>query len=490
MVKMPRRSLDTVLDLVAAVAWTANRSDPTRCSMRAFNAARATSPHPDAPTANAIHLDFNKDARVAVSWAEILQLAFRTRDEREPVLRAAYRSREQDWLDVRHLFFALNQVARMLGQTTLVEREYVEGRERMIRRQRRRDPDSEIAELLPSAGQIERIAEAQREIDGADPAISGWGYALRLAGLEPRSARLAPVRRADPRRLSVAQAAAIFAALNGVLPSKPSLIQFAEHAGLPLTGIDQRRWTLVLDDADTLVAADGLPQPPRPKPNGRRVLRFRVPANPLDTRDLLITREQAIEALRRWDRESAGRTRSRREYLSWQVGSPAPAPSTIQRHFGSFSALVTEAITLNTAGAEPLTPTDPGGLKFAPGILTELATIATAEVQQRSTTPKETAPYRGPRPWLSHLIEAGLLSTAEALHADLRGVRYTATFNAPGDITVAGHPPVPTPGAAAELINGSKSNGWSFWRVQRGERDVTLSELRERYTADTTADAA
>lgn len=61
-----------------------------------------------------------------------------------------------------------------------------------------------------------------------------------------------------------------------------------------------------------------------------------------------------------------------------------------------------------------------------------------------------------------------------------RGVRHTATFNADGDITVAGHPePQPTVSHAKGLVTGHKSGGWQF-TVERDGRSVALSVLRVR----------
>lgn len=92
--------------------------------MRQFNAARAGSPFPEAPTANAIHLAANKRASVRVSWTRLVELAFTDPADREPVLRSAQRTEVQDWLTVRHLFYALNRVARFLDTPTLIPAEY------------------------------------------------------------------------------------------------------------------------------------------------------------------------------------------------------------------------------------------------------------------------------------------------------------------------------------------------------------------------------
>lgn len=84
-----------------------------------------------------------------------------------------------------------------------------------------------------------------------------------------------------------------------------------------------------------------------------------------------------------------------------------------------------------------------------------------------------------PRPWLSHLIAAGLLSVNETLVAVHRGERHTATVNADGDITVAGHPePQPTVSQAKEVVTGHKSGGWQFWTVTRDRGPVRLRDVR------------
>jgi hypothetical protein len=77
------------------------------------------------------------------------------------------------------------------------------------------------------------------------------------------------------------------------------------------------------------------------------------------------------------------------------------------------------------------------------------------------------------------VIAAGLLSIDEPLLADHGGSRHTATFNADGDITVAGHPePVATLNQAAALVTTSKIGGWRFWKVIRDDKHIPLDELR------------
>jgi hypothetical protein len=482
-------SLETLLDTVAAVARSVSPSDPVACSMRTFNDGRASSPFPDAPTANAIHLAINKADRAHMSWREIVELALAAPTDRMPVLRAADRVEREPWLTRRHVFYALNRVAQFLQVETLVPREYREGRDALIRRERRRNPDRDVAGMLPTEGQIERIARDEREQARQAPAgISDWDFALLLAGLAVRAERpaVAP-RRAESRRLPAAHGAAIYGAVNPALPSYPTLMQFAAETGFPLATKPSGPWSAVLDAAAKLLRDAGLPVPGRPRPLGRGgVLRFRVPTDPLGFEDIEpeVTHEQAIEALRAWDREQPGRDRSQRQYMSWQRGTEHPGLSTLQRH-GAFSKLRTEALRLNRAGASPLCPPrSQQALAVTGELLRALAAGPTREVERRPDTGERKGVYRGPRPWLSHLIAAGLVSVHEPLIAEHRGERFTATFNADGDITVNGHPqPAPTPSEAKDLVTRYKSGGWKFWTVIRDGRSVPLAELRDRLAA-------
>jgi hypothetical protein len=305
---------------------------------------------------------------------------------------------------------------------------------------------------------------------------------------------LTPRRRAQSRRLPAVHGAAIFGAINPTLPSAPTPYQFAAEADLKLATKPAGPWSAVLDQAADLLRRAGLPAPARPRPLGRGgVLRFHVPAEPLSFEDIepVLTREQAVEALRAWDREQPGRDRGQRQYQAWQLGTEHPALSTLQRT-GSFSELRSEAIRLNRAGAPALCPPAAGDTAtISPDTLRALARATTREVERRPDSGERTGVYRGPRPWLSHLIAAGLVSVDEPLVAEHRGQRYTATFNTDGDITVDGHPePVPTPSEAKDLVTGYKSGGWKFWAVIRDGHAVSLAELRARIVAPATERAA
>lgn len=482
---MASSSLDTMLDMVAVIAPLGDAAEPRRCSMRQFNQARAGSPFPDAPTANAIHLAFNKGASSKVSWQRIVELAFERPTDREPVLRAVHRTAEQPWLTRRHLFYALNRVAQALRTETLTPAEYRQEREAVIRRERRRDPGSQIAELLPTDGQIERIAVNERRQRGAGDELSDWDFALLLAGLTVRTERPArPRYRAPSRRLPAAHGAAIYGAINPTLPSAATLSQFAAEAGLQLATQPAGGWTKVLAAAAELLRDAGLPAPGRPKPLGRGgVLRFAVPAEPLGFDDLepALTRDQAVEVLRLWDREQSGRRRGEREYQAWTAGTEHPSLHTLQT-VAAFSELRTEALRLNSAGAPPRCPLPSHDTAaVSADTLRAIAAAPTREIERAPQRGERKAVYRGPRPWLSHLIAAGLLSVDEQLVAVHRGTRHTATFNDDGDITVTGHPdPQPTVSHAKDLVTGHKSGGWQFWTVERDGQPVALSELRAR----------
>ena len=477
------RSVDSMLDLVAAITALARPADPTRCSMRAFNDARGGSPFPDAPTANAIHLAFNKHTTGGRSWRQIVELAFAAPADRIGVLRAGTRVDQQPWVTRRHLFFALNRVARSLDVPTLIPREYETARAALIREARHRDADSELAELLPTEGQIERIARLEREQAGDQrPWMSDWDYALEIAGLTARAERVPARRRVESRRLPLAHGAAIFGAVNSVLPSAAALNEFAAATAIKLQAKPAGGWPEVLAVAETLLRDAGLPVPERPRPVGRAGRpALVVPADPLDFAAVeeALTHEQAVEVLRVWDREQPGRGRTQRQSAAWQVGSQHPALATLQR-VAPFSELRAEALKLNTAGAAPLCAlADRETAGVTPALLRAIA-AGPARTIGRAPAAKDRPVFRGPRPWLSHLIAAGLVSVDEQLVAEHAGKRYTATFNADGDITVTGRSePVATLNQAVALVTDSKLGGWQFWTVRRAGLSVPLSELRD-----------
>jgi hypothetical protein len=192
----------------------------------------------------------------------------------------------------------------------------------------------------------------------------------------------------------------------------------------------------------------------------------------------VLTREQAIEALRAWDRAQPGRGRTQRQYIAWQVGSEHPALATLQR-VARFSELRAAALKLNATNASTLCPPpDRATAGATPSMLRAIA-AGPARTLSRAVARPGRSVFRGPRPWLSHVIAAGLLSTDERLVADHCGTRHTASFNADGDITVAGHPePVATLNQAAALVTTSKIGGWRFWNVIRDDKYVPLDEFR------------
>jgi hypothetical protein len=186
----------------------------------------------------------------------------------------------------------------------------------------------------------------------------------------------------SPRRPAAAHVAALYGAINPTLPSRDSLRRFAAETDLTVAH-HPGAWTDVLDAAASLLTDAGLPVPPRPRALGRGVTRqIVVPARPgtLGGAHPETTRDEAIQALREWDRQQAGRARTLRQYQAWQRGKPYPALNTIQRH-GSFSELKTEAIRLNSSGTPGLPPLRrPVTLTVTPDLLCAVAAGPTRTV--------------------------------------------------------------------------------------------------------------
>jgi hypothetical protein len=230
----------------------------------------------------------------------------------------------------------------------------------------------------------------------------------------------------------------------------------------------------VLDGAEALLRAAGLPVPDWPRPVGRAGRPALIaPAGPLHFAEVdeLLTHEQAVEVLRAWDREQPGRGRTQRQYVAWQVGSEHPALATVQR-VAAFSELRAEALRLNAAGGPPRCPLpdsetaavgDRGRpdahARSGPGAVgvPRAAAVAVARDRRWATVGRRAARRRARR---------------HPLHRDVQ--RH-------GDITVTGHPgPAATLNQAVALVTTTKTGGWQFWSVIRDGNPVPLAELRDQ----------
>ncbi|HLH64363.1 MAG TPA: hypothetical protein VKV27_01560 [Solirubrobacteraceae bacterium] len=384
-----------LLALVAAVvrAVAADPADretaPGRVSMSAFNRLRAhvdrargitDADHPErTPTAEAIHLRFNKDAGRKVSWREIVGGALRE----DPTMWLAALGREPEQLvPPEVVVYALRRVASALGVSVLGREAYRERRAALIATDR---------ELFGEDGLLEQTLPTVNQIEGqygfADACqMAGLGGARAMLTVEAAAARRASPPPPQPVGLPAPVAMALYAALNDKWPSRDTLRAFAAASGFTLASVKGLDWEAAMAEAGEMLQAEGVTAPElvRAKPNGRgRRLTFRAPVEmppgaprrterrPRNHQSLsegltgteierlrrgdpalwAARHELYLIALRVWlDGLSARDRRSRLAYIAWRRGTAWPAPNGFDRDdHGGFTALRDEASRLNAA---------------------------------------------------------------------------------------------------------------------------------------------
>lgn len=382
-------------DVVADVIRYVSPGRPEAVTQRAFDRSRAAAGHPQAPSARAICMRLGSKG-ASMSWARLRRHALADDLHKD---RSYSKHRGQDIgpeMDVRHLVFALKWAAREAEQASLTPDDYEDTRRELLRRDRRmgryRDHDSLLPGLLPSKGQIERIArdhdvQQRRELakaqaseqaagDAADsaedqvseqgvednepaepspPKAAPWDLALALAGLEPRTT-LAPrpnTRPApDPKslRLDIEVAIHHFIESNDSMPSEKSLQDFARLVGTAVA-TRSKPWADHLDDARAYRAQLGLDSPSEnPKPLGHAVRReVKVPeggipgAPPSRKGRRRYSEEDCLNAVERFDREAPpSEPRTRPRYARFSVEHGTVPPNNF-RHYGGFTALMKKA---------------------------------------------------------------------------------------------------------------------------------------------------
>lgn len=373
---------ETLLDLIAAVArWVAaSDSAPVtaaeRVSMPAFNRARAVvdrergiveaNDRERTPTAEAIHLRFNKHATRRVKWAEIVAASLR--EERTMWLAALPRALHEP-VAVEVVAYALQRVALKRDTKVLSMEQYRQTRELLIAEDNQRWGEN---------GLLEQALPTVNQIDGQ----YGFGEALTLVGLRGVDPKQKPPPQhpppPQPAGLPVADAMALYAAVNGCWASRTTLRAFARASGFSLEDTKGIDWDIVLADARVLLTNEGesAPEAGRAKPQGRgKRLTVTFPVNgvpgarpyaprhaqtgrprqrfsrvPLDRE--AVRRELCIIALRVWLRGLRSREkRTQTAYLAWRRGTKWPPPSAFTR-FGGFTALKDEAAAVNRRYAQ------------------------------------------------------------------------------------------------------------------------------------------
>ena len=106
----------------------------------------------------------------------------------------------------------------------------------------------------------------------------------------------------------------------------------------------------------------------------------------------------------------------------------------------------------------------------------------------RAATPRQSR--RARRLTVVDLLRSGVLRPNERLVGVCRGRTFYAHPTPEGVLAVDGLGDAMSLGAAAQLCGASpKSNGWSFWHVERGEACVAMSSLRSTAVAADLSDA-
>lgn len=312
----------TLLDVVAAVARTADPDEPAEITQRDYDAARERAGYPAAPTAK------QTAARFRMPWPELVRFALAPMASPEIALGRQLGERNEDWLDEAAVRAALKTVALRLGKKTLLPADYLAERERMLA-DARRHYRHQAEPLLPSEGQIVRIA-------------GSWDEALQIAGLAPRPT----VGRAHP---GVPIVAALELALEayGCLLTFRELARFAQANGFSLakkTG----RWTDYLAElrAERTDWGKWTPAgypPAEVRPDYAKPIRLPASFEAVRRRRYRWTKDECVAALARLLAELGNERLTQRLYLQKRRADPDLPPLTSLQRQGGFGELVAEA---------------------------------------------------------------------------------------------------------------------------------------------------
>lgn len=313
--------------LVRVIAEFVAPDEPTLVTQAAWDAGRTPSGHPGAPSARAICARLADRDGKPFPWRELLELVF---DDSLDMERSHARRRgeaESDGFTDAHVYYALRRVARELDTTTLVPDQYGRTREDLLAGDRRRQCGGLLRELMPTVGQIERVA-------------GGWDRALELAELEPRP-ELSGSRPA-PGMPTVAALELYAEATDGWFCNRTVLQQFARDRDFGLAAQEPgTSWSDHIAEATARREARGEPikgmAPPGVRPScagigdggqKRRAQAIRPPG--------FWTLERCLDAIRRFLAElSSGVNPTQKRYLAWSNGrEDASAPAAFAQYGG------------------------------------------------------------------------------------------------------------------------------------------------------------
>jgi hypothetical protein len=143
--------------LVKEAALKTRPERPAKLSTRQFNEARAGLGQPSAPSAKWIA------ERLGASWPELVKVAINEARDATMTDSAARRTPAEKWLDIRHLYFALNFVAKKRGEQSFTDACYDTTREEVLSAGKHGEARA-LAAILPTSGQLIQIV---RRIEAA-----------------------------------------------------------------------------------------------------------------------------------------------------------------------------------------------------------------------------------------------------------------------------------------------------------------------------------
>lgn len=348
---LPRYDLRSLIEVVAAVARTADPARPQTVSQRAYDAARVKSGYPQAPPAQRTAARFN------LPWRELLALALDEKKGHDWAIGKRYGEEERPELTEEAVRAALRTIALRLDQRTLTPADYSGEREKMRAKARlswRYDRDPR----LPSEGQIVWVA-------------GSWDAALAIAGLELR-----PPDPGGAKGLSRAEVLDLALDATGCLLTSHELNTFAAANGLSLEKWKKgtTSWADELTALREMRAEWGKWTPAAPPPKEHRP-DYSIPSSWLGRdagprrRKQRWTRDECVVAIRQVMAENPGRSLTLHAYQRAASGRlELPAVLAIQR-WAPWSEMVAEARALssrapaegsNNLPARPLTPPPAG----------------------------------------------------------------------------------------------------------------------------------
>jgi hypothetical protein len=231
-------------EIVGEAARKAKPQAPETLSVREFDRTVASLGYPDAPSARAIC------GRLKRSWTVIVALAL---DEARSFqkLDAPEKQPEAKWLTERHLFFALNTIARFKQIESMTAADYDRYLEEFL------SSRSQPAHILgpsarfPTSSQILRIAQTLP----SGPTLNPWDRALTYAGLKTVTVQ------ANALTLVEAINFYIEATLCEFWPSKDELERLRSEFGISIQIFKGKVWSEQVKTALDGRKAAGLPVP-------------------------------------------------------------------------------------------------------------------------------------------------------------------------------------------------------------------------------------